>query len=493
MKKILSIGLAALMLAALFGCAPQADTAKELWVVTEATTWDCMNGQAAVLAEQFEKTHEGVTVRLDILPTDEQERSVYLQQLRTQILRGGGPDVYLLPTSNVLTLDEAFGYSDVEIEPLFPDALQAMRNGMFRDISDLYDGDTELGKEALLTEVMDAGVVDDSRYILPLRWDIPVIYADTQALEESGIDPAVLEQGIDELMEAILRTGDPQWAAGAEYGGLSAFTQWLDYDGQQVDLSQEQIALFLQQYQAVQALRAGTDMVSMDVENYIQGAYIAGTYSLELYPLYIGTLSDILDYAPVYQYEEKPLTVLPLRAMGGDVVANVTYYGAVGAGCDDSETAYEFLRMFLSEESQWEENRPQSQNAVGEKGRKINTTNASQHPGLIGDGWPVRVAGSLNPLWRVRVQQFYNSRVQYSDENLQSRMRKISRSDLEATWMSALNVKPDQVRFGTSLTETFAQVLSSLNDPDTSAPQNVDVSALAEEFHWQLRWHVAEG
>ena len=46
-----------------------------------------------------------------------------------------------------------------------------------------------------------------------------------------------------------------------------------------------------------------------------------------------------------------------MRALDGDLVANITYYGAVGAGCETPELAYSFLRMFLLEETQWEKNR----------------------------------------------------------------------------------------------------------------------------------------
>ena len=48
---------------------------------------------------------------MDILPVSEQERYVYPQQLRTEILLGEGPDGYLLPTVNSLILDEPVLYT----------------------------------------------------------------------------------------------------------------------------------------------------------------------------------------------------------------------------------------------------------------------------------------------------------------------------------------------------------------------------------------------
>ena len=489
-KKAVAILLTVLMLVPLFGCGKTAGEGNELWVVTEATTWDHMNGQIAAVAEQFEKDNEGVTVRVDILPLDEQERSVYLQQLRTQILRGAGPDVYLLPTSPDLTVDAAIGYSRISVDPLFSDVQQAMKNGMFRDIAGLYDADAELGKEALKTSVMNAGVVDGKRYVLPLRYDIPVIYADMETMELEGFSAEDLQKPVDELMAQILELDCLQAARGFNLPSVSVFSRWMDYDEQQVSLDADTISAFLQSYQAVRALRGENFYGSkLNVRYYCTRSYPNGMIDFRFNT---GSLSELVDYAPVYQHEGRELMVLPMRSMGGDVVADVTYYGAVGSGCKDMELAYRFLRQFLLEDSQWERNRPQSQNAVGEKGRKVSTTNSTQMTGLIEDGWPVRIEGSLEPLWVMRKRQFYNRRISYGPEN-NKRIRAVVMAELEDHWSDILTQEPDQVRFGSTMNGLFLDMVQSLNDPQTNKPKNADIPALAEKFWWQLRWHVAEG
>ena len=64
---------------------------------------------------------------------------------------------------------------------------------------------------------MEAGVVDGTRYVLPLRYDMPVIYAQDRALEEAGLDPAVLTRDLCTIMETVLETGDPLLAGGVLY------------------------------------------------------------------------------------------------------------------------------------------------------------------------------------------------------------------------------------------------------------------------------------
>lgn len=486
MKRTVAFLLIALMVGSLFGCAKTA-ASNELWIVTEVTTWDRMNGQIAAVAEQFEKDHEGITVRIDILPTDEQERSVYLQSLRTQILRGKGPDAYLLPTSTQLMVDAPRGYTAMTVEPLFSDVVQAMDNGMFRDISSLYDQDEALGKEALKTTVMDAGVVDGKRYVLPLRYDIPVIYADMDYLVDYTEED--FTQQIDAILKMLQEEKDFLAACGFSRLSAEMFTQWLDYDHQKVALDADTIAGVMECFRDNLAL-AGEELfyyTKLNVRSYCVAP--TQTYCR----LYAGSLADLVEYAPVYQHNERQLAILPLRSVGGDVVAEVTYYGAVGSGCENPELAYAFVRSFLLEDSQWEENRPQSLNAVGEKGRKVSTANATQVPGLIEDGWPVRVKGSLAPLWIVRKRQFYNPKVSYFDKEIEKRLRKVVLAPLDDGWEQILEAEPDQVRFGGSMNDSFRNLLQSLNDPYDYAPLDVDIQALAEDFWWQLRWHVAEG
>ena len=140
MKRTLCCILAAFMLTGLCGCAQKQVETKKLWVVTEVSCSDGMNYQAEMIARRMEQANPGLTVELEILPTDPQEREARLTQLRTIIMSGAGPDVYLLPTGGTLTTDYVNEYhhrvtQTTQVEPLFLDVTQAMRSGQFLDIS----------------------------------------------------------------------------------------------------------------------------------------------------------------------------------------------------------------------------------------------------------------------------------------------------------------------------------------------------------------------
>lgn len=524
--------LLGLVMQTMVACAPVSQETAELWVVTEQSTWDRMNGQLYVLKKAYEEAHSNVDIKVDYLPTDEQERDVYLQQLRTEILQGGGPDCYLLPTDNTLILDEPAQYTYVDVEPLFSDVDLAMRNGLFYDITELYDADDTLGKDELNTKIMDAGVVNGIRYVLPLRYDVPVIYAKSDALEAAGLTGNVLQTDILTIMKAVLVTGDPVLASGILFDSFSAFSGFLDYSTGNAELDAEALLPYVQTYGKLKAqvgetyldgIRLSQEEIEaiateesillkkLDLKDYIYGeygepesipglpdnVYIVGGMPVEedkldiyteYYPLCVGSMADCFAYAAVAEYENTELIMTPVHSVGGDVVATVTYYAAVGSGCRNPELAYEFLRQFLLEDSQRELNRPERNHTKPLKRTASNTSNDLQYPGLIENGWPVRDKNAVEDLWKIRRKQTYIRQLApfFTSDGTRSRMKKIGLSEITEDQIPIADIDIDQVRFNTTLSDSFGDTLAAVS-------AQTDVTDVAEQLVWILRWHVSEG
>ena len=81
-------------------------------------------------------------------------------------MAGQGPDIFILPC------DDGFTYNETQ---LVENVEKGMATGLFADLTTLYNQDETLQKDVLLEKVMDAGVMDDKRYILPLRYQYPII------------------------------------------------------------------------------------------------------------------------------------------------------------------------------------------------------------------------------------------------------------------------------------------------------------------------------
>ena len=484
-----------LLLTCLFGCGkadkPQDETESipsstddgsiELWVLTDITMRDGMNGQARNAVKTFQSENGNVTINLEILPADAKEREARLEQLRVEILAGKGPDVYLMPTNNYLKLDISVEGQSYLLEPLFSDVEMTMYNGHFADISAYYDADEDLNKEGLITKVMDAGVLGDARYILPLRYNIPVLYADTARLEEFEVDKERLYSGnIMDLMDLAIETEDQLLAGGAvsvlvQRGLLlSLFPDVLDYEKGKVNLTQEELASFLTKLQQIRVVTKG----NMEYYNYVNvNRYVRYRESLSArrYPIKQGLLDEAIAVISVSKAVGDDITMIPLRATGGSLVAHVTYYGAVGSSCEYPELAYEFLRMFLQEDMQWEYVRT--------------TTNQTQT--FVDDGWPVRAVGATEHLEETCYRGLLRDFVQMED--MKERLTEVIEVEImDEDVIDLLTVQIDEVRFRIPLEWDFRDYTSSIS-VEGYYPSDVDINEVAEEMLYMLKLHLAEG
>ena len=171
-----------------------------LWVLTEETVSDGMNYQIDSVISYFQHNHHNIMIELEVLPTDNIDRSIRLNEIRQSIRDGYGPDIYILPTSNHLVLDSQEQYTYVNVEPLFPDLAVTMRTGTFKDVSVYYDNDIQLDKSTLNQTIMDSGLIHNCRYVLPLRYDLPVLYYFENDLTKLGIQQDITKCTIEDVI-----------------------------------------------------------------------------------------------------------------------------------------------------------------------------------------------------------------------------------------------------------------------------------------------------
>ncbi len=516
----------------LSGCNSRSNTdAYTLWVVTEESTSDGMNYQAKEIAQRMEEEYEGLTIKIDILPTEEEEREIVLKQLRTKIMAGNGPDVYLLPTGNALTLDYPENSHrktrTIQIEPLFLDVTQATQNGLFADLQTYYALDESLGIDALNATIMNAGVLSGRRYILPLRYDIPAIFTAPNQWENYGITEEIMTTNAAALTDRILnQANDRNIAASFQLPtDLSLLSNPFDYSTETILITPQEIANYMRVYQEWNSQFDASLAALLDEARERYLSYVTRIELLELHkaeiseyytgrsifsnlgeyfrqdvhwstfglPVYTGGMEDALRTVVVERLSsfiedgQLNLTMYPLRTQNGTVAANVTYWGAVGSSCSKVDIAYAYLREFLAEDYQWDIYRPQTTK------RPFVNNYESQCDGFVENSWPVRTAGSV---------PYMLSTLQYQERGLTASNRKVSDylgRQLQIIELIDADFPPlqweiDEVRFPITLTgeDSMEYALSLLNEPD-GTPTDVDIDALAEKVWQNLWWHLAEG
>lgn len=482
MKRFVSLLLAVLLLVSLL---PGCNNTETIWIVMEEH--EAMERHVRNIIKLFKEQHPNVEFELEVLPNGNKRgedykdaRDATLQRLRSAIMARKGPDIYLLPSTTTT------------YEMLFEDVNMAMRNGLFEDISEYYDADTELKTEELISGVMDAGVLDGCRYILPLRYEMPVAYVDVAQFEALGGSLDMFDGGIMELYEDILATGNSELIAGAfsSCPAMAAFAmnfcgEVIDYDAREVQVTAEEVAEFMRTVQTVRT------HVYVAPENWEQKGGINYPSDLEalfsglehwtdISGMYIGKMQHMMDNAAYAKTQDIEIAMIPLASADGKVTADVTYFGAVGDSCDDVELAYEFLRLFLTEEGQWSKN--------------TDTTD-----GAFYYGWPVRAKGGIGLLWQKRKERLANTVDPEWDEEIKLAIQALKDEIindavvLDDEELPILDVAVDRVQISIDLENVLDDMISGLNEDLSGEVIPADIDAMAAQWIADLEWHLAEG
>ena len=463
MQKLLVVLFALLLLLA--GCKneeiPSASEPEpeniRLWILTEKS--DGMNAQAETIIETFKSTHPNLSIELEILPTKPEERAVRLERLRTEIMSGNGPDGYLLPTDYRA------------MDSLFPDVTQNMYNGVFTDITDYLQHEDDDFLVGINQTVLDAGVINGKQYVLPLRYDVPMIYADTEALQKFDVELTNTSLSILNLMKTACKTESDVFAAccnPSTHNVMSQLEPTYNYSSGMVEIDKQIIVDYFEAYNTLISLSKDATINSSGfITLYIHTGECLGTET----PLAISTLSRLMDYIAVSKAQQRQLSVYPMYSVGGEYVANVTYYAAVGSNTAHPELVYSFLREFLVEENQWEQDRK-----------------TTSFPGLVEEGWPIRDKNAAENLWEIYRLQHRNV---YDDEKpLFARKQAILSLELTSDDFAIVSTQISQARFPSRNEDAFIRD-SLFKITDTQFDGNY--SAVAEDLLTKLQRAFAEG
>ncbi len=528
MKKLTSLLLALLVLVNLFSCAKQkelqvSETPPEqraqesemkgtLKVLSERFCWNSpmsnvnsnnfspVRDNIANVMFYFQELYPDVKIDIEYLPTDQEEREANIKQRRTAMMAGKEvPDIYLMPTSSLAEI------SYEPMEPLFKDVAQAMSNNWFADISGLYNGDTELHTEELNKAVMDAGTIGGARYVLPLGYEMPVYITRKDLLEDAGIDRERLNAGVDSMMDTFMELreqGDSRWAASSYFGyglDLSLLPKACDYEKEEALIDSKQVESLLldlaectrivdEEWQ--KKLSAGETIPgrTFHAESYLYSspkdtsvAFAVG----EDYPGSCSPMSEVIDAVGCGKSMGHEMEIIPVRAIDGTLNAEITYWGAIGAGCENKKLAYEFLRLFLTPEVQHE-----GQLKTPAKTYNMNFEWAKEniHGGPF-PGWPVRYKGFAESRWDRTLEGFKAT----GGGNSQRKEALLSVT-VEDSDLPFLEVPIDNARFISSIDEEFYQYTRTVgNTIEVQDYTQADAAKAANEFIRNVNYHLAEG
>ena len=283
---------------------------------------------------QYNQRHPDNPVTAEKIFTDGSDtvRDEQTRRMLAEVMAGEGPDL-------IFFVDDSM---DVE---------KMARRGVFADMQPYFEADN-FDWSGYNQAVMDGGVWDGHRLLIPLEYELPMLYTSQGALDETGFDVENCGSFDGFLTEVEKMQANPEQDREVfrtkltfyyfpHYAGIP----YVDYDRQIADLSFPELERGMAVYKNLNGMEIGVG----------DGNSIAGA-------------ADIRDEKCLWICPEQPLdgfftsvgvinkfddaVMLPIRDVEGGIQARVTSAIAVRNSSPNLQIAYEFIKFLLSEEFQ---------------------------------------------------------------------------------------------------------------------------------------------
>ena len=265
--------------------------------------------------------------------SDPAARETEINQLNTEIITGGGPDVFLMQTLR---------FTD---DNLFPDVQKAMKNHSFLNLSDYADANA-FDPSSCYSGVLAAGQLDGQQYILPLSFSVPLFVGAENVITESGFQPDIAsanQTAFFEELSRVLKENGKQVEYSLSLTNLLD-QPLIDYQEGAIQLDTDAVrqALTIEKDYTTHQLNFFNNYDSQQID-----ALAAGTPFglLEMSDIALGTLHplDTKGIAPFIQ---------GIPNENGGITAEISSYAMASANTQYPEQCAELLYYLMSAECQ---------------------------------------------------------------------------------------------------------------------------------------------
>ena len=293
---------------------------------------------------------EGYNTKTGLPSADlEAKRAAALQTLRVELMAGKGPDVFLCELDVYELMDSDF------LQPLFPDLMKSAEAGAFADMSQYIQRDKEFHSEDYILPLFAAGQLEGKQYVIPLTCTVPGITVMAQPLAKSGFNETKAAQDFTSFWAELTRCVPPEELAN---GYIDTATLLLSTKQPAITYPQHEIFLetpaFKERYAAYaqysETVRAFPKNTSVRMGDYPEEIAAAENGAFMLNGWYGSMLQMELPYLAAAKELESRF--LPIPTEDGGAAAVVENYAVVRANSKNKQNAWNFIRLFLSESAQ---------------------------------------------------------------------------------------------------------------------------------------------
>ncbi len=267
------------------------------------------------------------SIEIEIPPVQGNDREIYFTGLRTEIMAGGGPDVFVCGAGIGSHENQKTG-EYIESEPLFRYPQQAMKRNMFLSLDGYIENAKYMDRENLTSIVMDAGKTEKGQFLLPITYTVPATLFRKSDVEHT---PSKEMKWEDMLF------GEPYMRLAAvnawRYAG-SGLAPLGDYDHDKLAMSEEEMVRYfnekldnLEKYES----ESGIPSARGDLR-------VTGDIPLSFFD---GCFED-----------NDPIALVPLYSRGGGYGAIINSFAGINANAKRPDEAFWVVDYLLGEECQ---------------------------------------------------------------------------------------------------------------------------------------------
>ncbi len=329
MKKVIAILLTIICLLTLPACQSKREPAPTLWIVTNVGFPDEQFGgedDLRNIIEHLGGLPSGVDIELEVLPLEGAELHTRLTRLRTELLSGGGPDVFLMYAPPLPERELLFQIPQIAMDKYF------------MPLDELQDSAKFMEWDAMNQKIAAAGRTDKGQMLLPMFYGYNVAGTNEPVAEVPG--------SWDEALNSSDRAVQEGYGSGLRRSGFRdvALTDVVDYEGETMLITQEELS------------RRVKEALSFpyDDEN-------ARSWSMTE----LASENECIEQG----WAGPAGTAFPLYNTDGGVTAKVNSYIAVNRSTTHKEDALTLVDMmmsrdFLTLEGFWSESRTMNQSGM---------------------------------------------------------------------------------------------------------------------------------
>ena len=296
------------------GCGKEEE--EKLKICIDATK----QAEMEILVNDWKVMEEGADIELIVIPTEKNEAELKLSELRTEVMAGEGPDIFLLECIQ----PEQEGTHD----SLFVDLEKSMETGLFLPLDEYIENAKYIDISDWNKTVLDAGKTEEGQVVLPLYYCMSAYVFKNGDLAEKEAPSSWGE---------FIASEDPVLKNAVKGHSFSYFTysfgNLADYQTGELVFSQEELKSYLEEFLVFEEeLNAQDDTQNLSAP--VAGGWANGDFFYK--------------EAGKAVEEEKTCVSIPNRE--GSVTAMVTMFAAVNKNTTKAEEAFSFLGFILSDE-----------------------------------------------------------------------------------------------------------------------------------------------